>query len=228
VRPFRAAFSSAALADVRLLVIGNPLHSRNVKDWSLPTPSAFAPTEIRAVHAWVLQGGALLLLADHMPFAGAAADLAAAFGVEFLNGFVEDPETWDPVVFRRAEGTLTDHPVTYGLEPLDRVNAVATFDGSAFRAPAAHPVLILGSRHVSYHPQRAWDIDSTTPVQSVASWLQGAALEVGEGRTAVFADATMFSAQIAGDRSKLGMNTPEGSENLQFLQNVLRWLTMRP
>jgi len=229
VKPLRTEFSPATLADVRLLVIGNALHARNVNDWSLPTPSAFSSTEIRAVHEWVLQGGALLLLVDHMPFPGAAADLVAAFGIEFLNGFVEDPETWDPVVFRRAEGTLTEHPVTDGFAPLDRISTVATFDGSAFRAPAAHPVLILGSQHVSYHPRRAWDIDSTTSVQPVVGWLQGAVLEVGKGRVAVFADATMFSAQIgAPDRPRLGMNTPEGAENLQFLRNVLRWLTRHP
>jgi hypothetical protein len=54
-------------------------------------------------------------------------------------------------------------------------------------------------------------------------------MEVGEGRVAVFADATMFSAQIgAPARPKLGMNTPEGAENLLLLRNVLRWLTRHP
>jgi hypothetical protein len=125
VEPLRVELSPASLADVRLLVIGNALHARNVKDWSLPAPSAFTPAEIRAVHEWVMQGGALLLLVDHMPFPGAAADLAAAFGIEFLNGYVEDPETWAPTVFRRDDGTLVAHPVTDGIEQLDRVDAVS-------------------------------------------------------------------------------------------------------
>lgn len=229
VKPFRAEFSSVSLQEVGLLVIGNPLHPRNLEDWSLPAPSAFTASEIRALFAWVSRGGALLLLVDHMPFPGAAGELAQAFGLEFLNGYVEDPQTWAPIVFRRTEGTLVQHPVTDGGSMTDRIDAVATFDGAAFRATAAHPILVLGPRHVSYHPEKSWDINDSTPTHPVDGWLQGALLEVGAGRVAVFADATMFSAQIgAPSRPKLGMNTPEGAENLQLLRNVLRWLTRHP
>jgi hypothetical protein len=229
VRPFRDEFASTSLDEVRVLVIGNPLHPRNVDDWSLPAPSAFSPTEVRALFRWVTQGGALLLLVDHMPFPGAAGDLTRAFGIEFLNGYVEDPDTWAPIVFRRVDGTLVSHPITDGGSTTNRIEAVATFDGSAFRAAAARPILILGPKHVSYHPERSWDIDAATPTVPVDGWLQGAVMEVGDGRVAVFADATMFSAQIgAPARSKLGMNTPEGAENLQLLRNVLRWLTRHP
>jgi hypothetical protein len=63
-------------------------------------------------------------------------------------------------------------------------------------ASGGDPILLLGSRHVSYHPERSWDIDASTPKLSAAGWLQGAALEVGAGRVVIFADATMFSAQI--------------------------------
>jgi acetyl esterase/lipase len=226
VRPFREEFSVASFEDVDVLVIGNPLHPRNLDDWSLPAPSAFTPLEVRAVFEWVNRGGALLLLVDHMPFPGAAGELAHAFGLEFLNGYVEDPKTWEPIVFRRAEGSLVAHPVTDGESASDRVDAVATFDGSAFRADAAQPLLVLGPRHLSFHPERSWDIDDSTPTRPVDGWLQGAVMEVGMGRLAVFADATMFSAQIgAPARPKLGMNTPEGAGNLQLLRNVLRWLT---
>ena len=55
----------------------------------------------------------------------------AAFGVEFLNGVVEDPDRWDPAEFLRSDGTLVDHAITEGLSPEDRLTAVATFDGSA-------------------------------------------------------------------------------------------------
>jgi hypothetical protein len=39
------------------------------------------------VRRFVERGGALLLIADHMPMAGAASDLGLAFGVHFENGF---------------------------------------------------------------------------------------------------------------------------------------------
>ncbi|NIQ57151.1 MAG: hypothetical protein GWN71_28375, partial [Gammaproteobacteria bacterium] len=75
-----------------LLVISNALDSSNVNDWRRPIRPAFTEAEIEAVRAWVEDGGALLLIADHMPFPGAAAGLAAAFGVTFNDGFAFDPD----------------------------------------------------------------------------------------------------------------------------------------
>ena len=78
VEPMRGPFSEESLSDVDLLVIANALHPRNEQDWSLPNPSAFTPDEVAAVREWVEGGGALLLIADHMPFPGAAASIAAS------------------------------------------------------------------------------------------------------------------------------------------------------
>jgi hypothetical protein len=224
VRPLRVPITEAVLIPVQLLVIGNALHARNVKDWSLPTPSAFTTEEIRILHEWVNAGGELLLLVDHMPSAGAGTDLGHAFGVEFLNGVVEDPQRWDPAVFRRDNGTLLDHPITRGTRKQAGLQTVATFDGSAFRAPDAEALLVLGPEYVSYQMSVAWKIDSTTPQLPVGGWLQGAVRVVGQGRLAVFSDASMFSATIKPDGSRMGMNTIEGTENLQLLRNVMRWL----
>ncbi|MGB0915797.1 MAG: hypothetical protein ACPGVI_06975, partial [Crocinitomicaceae bacterium] len=41
--------------------------------------------EITFIKNWVKKGGKLVLIADHMPFAGAANDLAKAFGFEFCD-----------------------------------------------------------------------------------------------------------------------------------------------
>ena len=224
VRPLIASITEAVLTPVRLLIIGNALHARNVNDWSLPTPSAFTPEEIRILHDWVNAGGALLLLVDHMPSAGAATDLGRDFGIEFLNGVVEDPQRWDPAVFRRDNGTLLDHAITRGAAKHAGLQTVATFDGSAFRAPDAEALLVLGPEYVSYQMSVAWKIDSTTPQLAVGGWLQGAVRAIGQGRLAVFSDASMFSAMIKPDGSRMGMNTLEGAENLQLLRNVLRWL----
>jgi hypothetical protein len=72
VKPSRLKFSKVSLRDGQILVIANPLAERNRTDWSLPTPSAFSDEEIEAVRDWVKGGGSLLLIADHMPFPGAA------------------------------------------------------------------------------------------------------------------------------------------------------------
>lgn len=98
-----------SLTDVDVLVIANALDPRNREDWTLPTPSAFSSEEIAAVRAWVEGGGALLLIADHMPFGGSTEALAAAFDVHFDNSFalIEGPE-----VFSRANGRMQDSPAT--------------------------------------------------------------------------------------------------------------------
>lgn len=105
VEPLREPFTREALGRGQILVIINALASKNVDNWTLPTPSAFRATEIEAVLEWVSSGGALLLVADHMPFPGAAEDLAHRLGVAFSNGFAIDTVTWDPIVFRRNDGS---------------------------------------------------------------------------------------------------------------------------
>lgn len=225
VKAFRTPFSDNSLTEVEVLVIGNALHSRNVDDWSLPTPSAFTDIEIATIHRWISEGGTLLLLADHMPYAGAAADLAAVFGMTFINGFVEDPNTWDPVEFHRAEGMLVDHAITRGGGSHEAINLIATFSGAAFTTEDAEPLMVLGPQYVSYQSTVAWQIDQNTPIVPVGGWLQGAVKQVGKGRIAVFADATMFSAQLSSEDTPIGMNSPKSKENIQFLLNIMHWLT---
>ncbi len=71
VRPSTRRFATDALDEADVLVISNAIHESNLQAWQLPTPSAFTDDEIAHVQAWVEQGGALLLIADHMPFPGA-------------------------------------------------------------------------------------------------------------------------------------------------------------
>lgn len=238
VRSLRTGFTLNSLKDVELMVILGALHDRNLENWSLlesgisptepdPLVSAFSQQEIDELNEWVTEGGALLLLAEHMPMAGAMAELAHSFGVTLLNGFVQDPDTWDAAVFRRSDGTLVDHPITRGLGRDPSIEFVATFDGAAFKADGAEPLMILGPQYVSYQPEITWEIEENTPSISVAGWLQGAVKRFDDGRIAVFGDATMFSAQLKGNGTQMGMNSDEGAHNLQFLLNVMHWL-VRP
>ena len=237
VRPWTQQFTLEGLRTVRILVIANALAERNRMrgnraDWSLPTPSAFTPQEIAAVHAWVEGGGSLLLIADHMPFGGNAADLAAAFGVRFSNGFAMDTsqrKSLGVLVFRRSDGSLPPGAIADGRSPEERVDSVATFTGQAFQADtAAHAggLLVFGPAATMLLPDTAWVFHPTTPRRSVAGWFQGAALRVGKGRVALFGEAAMFSAQVAGPRRRpMGMNAPVAARNAQFLLNVVHWLT---
>lgn len=227
VREAKEKFSAATLRDQRVLVIANPLHPRNASDWTLPTPSAFTPDEIASVATWVRGGGALLLIADHMPFPGAAGELAAAFGFTFSNGYTRDGSGNSQLTFRRdTAARLTDHTVTRGRSAAEAIDTVRNFTGSAFRVPAeAVSLLTLPKGRVSLECKVAARFDATTPRVDVSGWSQGAVVQVGRGRVAVFGEAAMFSAQLAGpDKRPMGMNDPAAKQNPQFLLNVLHWL----
>jgi hypothetical protein len=222
------AASRQSLDGIAVLVIANPLHQQNAKKWALPTPSAFSPDEILEIHAWVEAGGSLFLILDHMPFPGAGLELARSFGVEFSNGFAVAKSTLQPsmFVFRQDSG-VAKSPVTEGRMAAERITQVATFTGSALKPPEnAVQVLRLGDDFVSLLPEQAWVFSAKTPRISLKGWCQGAIMNVGKGRVAVFGEAAMFSAQISGPkREKFGMNAPEAPQNCQLLLNILHWLT---
>jgi hypothetical protein len=227
VRTSTAPLSAETLAGIDVLVIANALHESDIEQWTLPNPSAFTADEIAAVRAWVEGGGALLLIADHMPFPGAAHDLGAAFGFEFQNGFAVHPERKGPAPFDRADGTLTAHPISDGRSADERVERVLSFTGQAFRSPpAAAPLLVLPEGFVSLEPETAWEFDAQTPRIDVGGFHQGATLIVGQGRVAVFGEAAMFTAQVGGpDGATMGMNAPGAEQNSQFALNLLHWLS---
>jgi hypothetical protein len=216
---FRKPFSSDSLHGADVVVIANALHERNEKDrgW-LPILSAFTKDEIVAVRAWVEKGGSLFLIADHMPFAGAAIDLAEAFDVEFSNGYARAGSwnTGKPNTFERETGLL-ESAITRGRADDEKVTVVATFTGSAFRPPKdATAIMLFGAKSVSLTPEKV----------QIEGWCQGAVMNVGNGRVAVFGEAAMFSAQLAGSQKQpIGMNTPVAKQNHQLLLNVMHWLT---
>jgi hypothetical protein len=224
-----APFTRKALERIDLLVIANALHASNDTSWALPTPSAFTSEEIEAVRSWVADGGSLLLIVDHMPFSGAAGDLARAFGVTFSNGFAFVAKSPN-FVFRRDGGGLADHAITRGEVPGEGIDSVATFTGSAFRPDStAAPLLVLAPGAYSLEPKVAWQFSDSTPSIPVGGWCQGAVLKVGRGRVAVFGEAAMFTAQLAGPSAvRMGMNSPTAPQNWRFLLNTIHWLAGRP
>ena len=195
-----------------VFVVANALHASNANSWELPNLPAFSIREVAGVAEWVRGGGALLLIADHQPFPGAASTLAAAFGVTFHNGYGGG----GLIRFDKADGSLREHSITRDID------AVMTFQGSAFRADGGEPLLVFGPDAVS-------TVRSTVERAPIGGWLQGAVLKHGRGRVAVFGEAAMFSAQLTGtQRRSMGMNHPDAGQNPRFLLNVMRWLSSGP
>ena len=226
VKANTSEFNFDSLRACSILVISNALNERNTEDWSLPTPSAFTDEEIEIVRRWVEDGGALFLIADHMPFPGAAEKLAAVFGFEFSNGFAFDTLKEGRDIFRRSDGSLRAHKITDGMEPSGRIDSVATFTGQAFGANREHEaIIVFDSSYVVLLPEIAWEFDEKTETLPIAGWMQAATTKYGKGRVFVSGEAAMFSCQIGSGGSGFGLTSPEAAQNLRYLRNIMSWLS---
>ncbi len=212
--------SEKVLKGCDIYVISNPLHGTNVSNWQLPNPSAFTAAEIAALLQWVADGGRLFLIADHMPFAGAAADLGRVFGFEFLNSFAMDSRRRRPEYFTHQNGGLREDALTAGLD------SIVTFTGSAFLIPAnARPLISLDDNYTILLPRQAWTFTDDTPFVPGDGFHQLAYRAFGDGRVVVSGEAAMFSAQLAGpNQTPMGLNNPAARQNIPLLRNVMYWL----
>jgi len=233
VQRFTHTFNAESLADIDVLVISNALSAEKEFDWSLPTPPAFETSEVTAVADWVASGGRLLLIADHMPFPGAAKALGAAFGVTFYDSYAYRPGSFDnresQLVFSKSDSLLADNFVTREEGGGD-VPFVVTFTGQAFDVNPdviSHPLLIMADDSYLLFPEQASSFDETARRMPAKGLLQGVLIEHGDGRVAIFGEAAMFSAQIQLREDgpfQFGMNNPAAPHNARFLLNVMGWL----
>jgi hypothetical protein len=226
MKKHKGEFSKESLEEAEILVIANALHKSNARKWYKPVHSAFSEEEINVVNKWVKQGGSLFLIADHMPMPGAAEDLAASFGCDFYNGFALDTTRRGPDTFHRCKGSLTDHAITRGRNTSETVDSVVSFTGQAFPPPEkASAIMIFPDNYLMLMPDTAWVFDSSTPALDIEGWSQGAVMEYGSGRLAVFGEAAMFTAQVAGNAQvRFGINSEMAPQNHQFLLNIIHWL----
>jgi hypothetical protein len=165
-----------------------------------------------------------------MPFPGAAASLAEAFGVRFISGSATDSTgSADTFLFRRRSGTLVPYPVSDGRTPAERVDSALSITGQAFSFdPPLEPILLVRPRSIVLPPEVAWQFSPDTPSRSADGLGQGVVGEWGRGRVAFWGKAAMFSAQVSGEeRRPMGMNQPEARQDAPLLVNLVRWLTSK-
>lgn len=219
-------FRTESIESLDILVVANAMNEINMTQWYKPICPAFSDMEVRAVHDWVTDGGSLFLIADHMPMAGGAANLAGVFGYRFNDGFATDTARVGPDLFTLSNGQLMRNEITNGGG--SQLDSIMTFTGQVFEIPeSAHPILKGGATWVSYQPDTAWQIDENTPWIMADTLYQGAYQPYGKGRLVVFGEAAMFSAQIAevNDRKfKAGMNRTGAEHNYKLLLNIIHWL----
>ena len=200
-----------------------------------PIPSAFSVEELHTLQAWVERGGGLFLVFDIFPTPGAIEALVGRFGVEVSNGFAVDerllpelPRETRPLgqagqlVFRRVDQTLAAHPVTNGRSSAERVDAVGSNFGSAFRLPrGGQSLLTFGPSSVSLLPEVAWEFSEATPRQPIDGWSQGGLLRVGEGRLAIFGESGILAHGPRFDERYPDVQNP------QLVLNVVHWVSGR-
>ncbi len=240
LRQLSTRFDDASLADVDIVISKNPLPARDgmrqrpgpftgrIEGWRLPTPSAFSQGEIEFLYDWVLSGGAFLLQIEHMPMAGAAAELVSRFNFEISDGFALDerhlqdlaqrlPDAAGSTTFRRSDGSLADHAVTNGRTFPERVDSIETGFGGAFRLPAdGQSLLTFGPSHVSLLPDVTWEFDDTTQRQAIGGWSQAGIARVGSGRFALLGDSLLL---------RSALEEAGATANTQFTLNVIHWLS---
>ena len=198
---------------------------------AMDPPSAFSDAEIDAVRQWISEGGSLLVLADHAPFGGGASRLAEAFGFTFLNGHLLEKRTADAgivhveIAYSRESGLIGDHPVTRGGLGRKPIDHFYTFGGQPFIPPddAATLLRVPEGWQIVFSYRIARELQ-TAPSIDASGMAQGAVLEYGKGRIAVFGETSCFSAQTIDGEEKVGFNAPEGADNPEFILSVLRWL----
>ena len=226
VSAYPLEFKKDELSKGKILVISNPVNKINEQNWYVPTPSAFTNAEIEIVKNWVKTGGSLFLIADHMPFGGAATELAATFGFEFSNGFVMDTLSPGPAIFNLKEKTLFQSNITKGRNTNESVDQIVTFTGQGFKIPTdATPILLFNEKYINIIPDTAWVFEANTPILNAKGLAQGAYKKYGKGRVVAFGEAAMFTAQLAGPQKiRVGMNGDIAPENFQLLLNIIHWL----
>jgi hypothetical protein len=220
-----------ALRGADILVIANP-YLESFRDFPAMTPpSAFSAEEIASIKRYVEEGGALLLLADHAPLGGGSSDLAKAFGFEFLNGHTaeavaaENGEVQVMIMFSPDNGLKTGHSVLDGSTGRQKVTRFQAFGGQSFIPPAeATSLLTIPQGWVALFTYRLEAELATAPRIDASGMSQGAVMDFGNGRLAVFGEAGGFSAQIIDGTERFGFNTPEGAANPEFILATLRWL----
>jgi len=226
VKSYDKIFTDDSLKEVTILVVANALPDSIGNPIIIPTESAFTKSEIRSLRKWVENGGRLYLIADHMPFAGAAAELANEFGFEFYDSFVMHSSEDGIIDFNKEKGTLSDCFITNGRNLDEAVNQIRTFTGQGFKIPQnAKSILNLDESQSVFLVDTMWVFNDKVKHFPAKNLSQGAVMDFEKGKIAVFGEAAMFTAQLAGaDRIRVGMNTKEAEENYQLLLNIVHWL----
>jgi len=219
------------LNTANIFVIANAKGKGDLND----TP-AFTEDEAETIKNWVINGGSLLLIADHFPFGSAVENLGNKLGIEFQKGMVQDSVCCDrkandqsQLEFSRENKLLEEHAITKG------VNRVITFTGQSIKCKDSSCFSFLTLSDAAYdmtpNTKVTKDGDDTRVEvtydnpQSAKGRSQGVASRPGKGKLVCLGEAAMLTAQKTRDNNKVGMNY--NADNKKLALNIMHWLTAK-
>lgn len=227
------------LADTEILAIVNAYSRSGAGDYrrysTMDVPSIYSEEELDLIVSWVKEGGALLLLADHSPFAGGTIALASRFGAVYMTGHALRSDSISEnkhvnIDFRRTpegpnQGKLNAHPIADGALGLGKIEHFFAFGGQAIIPPAgATNLLQIPQGFEAILTFRLTEEFYSAPRIDAGGLSQGMAMTFGEGRVAIFGEAGGFTAQRIDDGEPFGLTDPDADENAEFVLSTLRWL----
>lgn len=225
-----AAIDKNALSNASILVIPNA-YTNDYRQYStLEAPSVYSDTEIALIKNWVEEGGSLLVLADHSPFAGGTIMLADAFGFSYMTGHTLNKASLSNRVnvnidFSRDNGLLADHPITNGSTGRKKISHYYAFGGQAIIVAKDSTSILTTPNHFETMLGFSAKNDFySAPRLPTGGQSQGAAMEYGKGRLVIMGETGGFTAQIIEGRKPFGFENPEADENKEFILATMRWL----
>jgi hypothetical protein len=231
--------SSEALASVDIYAVVNAYSRSGDTDYRkyppLGSPSVFSAEEMELIVDWVQKGGSLLLIADHSAFASGTMQLAAKFGFTFMTGHAISKNSTGinkqvHIDFRREpkdfyHGKLANHQITDGSLGREVVDHFYAFGGQAIiPPPEAMTLLRIPENYDTILTYRLDEDFRTAPRVDASGFSQGAVLEFGNGRVAVFGEAGGFTAQQIDDVYQFGLLNEKADQNAEFVLATMRWL----
>lgn len=229
LRTLTTPVTAKVLSSASIYVIANAKGKGDLND----TP-AFTEDETEIIKNWVIDGGSLMLIADHFPFGSAVENLGYRLGIEFQKGLVQDSMYYDKksndhsqLEFSKENKLLTEHAITKGI------SKVITFTGQSIKCKDTSSVSFLTLSDAAYdmtpNTKVTKDGDDTRVEvtydnpQSAKERSQGIALKLGKGKIVCLGEAAMLTAQKNRDNNKVGMNY--NSDNKKLALNIMHWLT---
>lgn len=236
IRALRTPPTAQTLAEASALMIVTAQGPEDPGD-----QPAFSSADIAAIRTFVADGGGLVLVVDHFPFADAVQSLARAFGVELSRGMTFDteharPEDESQLVFSRSNGLLAAHPITKPASGRG-VDSVEVFTGTSMSIPPGATALLATGPNAKDLIPSVSVVEDGRDRRTVVDYREsqpgsGRALAVallhGRGRVVIVGDSAMLTAQFDRKTSKrFGLTTP-GADNELFAAHLLRWVIQRP